>query len=308
MRPVQHQLDADESEDQRKPGGEVDQPVEQALDQEEQRPQAEQCERVGGEDDVDLLSDPEHRRDRIEREQDVCAADRDDGHEQGRHHPAAVEAGHELTADVLAADRQHPPGEANQQVVLDDRVDIAVPVELHCSDDKHKAEHQEHEREQLEQRRPEGDEDGAQKNSGNDPDCQHLVLVLLGNGERLHDDDEDEHVVDRKAPLDEVAGEVLAAVLPTRLSLEDDPERHRHREVEQRPGSRLPEPNRVRPQRCHHQVYAEQHHDQADHDRPAEGSDLQHANLRSHAHSASQSRHRRTNSVRASPILRPSFR
>jgi hypothetical protein len=47
---VQHQLDADEGEHDGKPGRQVHQPVEQPLDQKEQRPQAEQGERVGRED------------------------------------------------------------------------------------------------------------------------------------------------------------------------------------------------------------------------------------------------------------------
>ena len=74
---MQDQLDADEGEDQREAGGQVDQPVQQARDQEEQRAQAEQGERVGGEDDERLLGDAEDGRDRVEREQQVGAADRD---------------------------------------------------------------------------------------------------------------------------------------------------------------------------------------------------------------------------------------
>ena len=71
--PVQHELDADERQDQRQAGREVDEPVEQPGHQEEQRAQAEQRERVGREDDVRLLGHPEHRRDRVQREQDVGA-------------------------------------------------------------------------------------------------------------------------------------------------------------------------------------------------------------------------------------------
>ena len=42
---VQDQLDADEGEDRREPVGQVDEPVQQAVDEEEQLTQAEQRER-----------------------------------------------------------------------------------------------------------------------------------------------------------------------------------------------------------------------------------------------------------------------
>ena len=74
---VQHQLHADEGEDDRQAVGEVDQPLEQAADQEVQLAQAHQREGVGGEDDVRLLGEAEDRRDRVEREQQVGGADRD---------------------------------------------------------------------------------------------------------------------------------------------------------------------------------------------------------------------------------------
>ena len=55
---MEHQLDADEREDERQPGGEIDEPVQQAGDEEEQRAQAEQGEGVGGEDDERLAMMP----------------------------------------------------------------------------------------------------------------------------------------------------------------------------------------------------------------------------------------------------------
>jgi len=48
---VQDELDADEGEAQRQPGGEVDEAVEQARDEEVEGLQAKQREGVGGEDD-----------------------------------------------------------------------------------------------------------------------------------------------------------------------------------------------------------------------------------------------------------------
>ena len=55
---VQDQLDADEAEQDGQPVGEVDQPLEQAADEEVELPQAHQREDVGGEDQVGLLVRP----------------------------------------------------------------------------------------------------------------------------------------------------------------------------------------------------------------------------------------------------------
>ena len=58
MGPVQQELDADECQDQREAGGQVDEPVQEAGDEEVQGAQAQQCERVGGEDDERLPVTP----------------------------------------------------------------------------------------------------------------------------------------------------------------------------------------------------------------------------------------------------------
>ena len=71
--------------------------------------------------------------------------------------------------------------------------------------------------------------------------------MLLGDGERRHDHGEDEQVVDGEALLQEVASEVLRPVLPARPSREDEPERHRHGDVEDRPRNRVVGLHRVRP-------------------------------------------------------------
>ena len=63
---VDDELGADEGEDHREAVGQVDQPVEQAVDEEEQLPQAEQREGVGGEDQVGVLGQTEDRRDRVD--------------------------------------------------------------------------------------------------------------------------------------------------------------------------------------------------------------------------------------------------
>ncbi len=61
--PVQDQLDTDESRDPREPGRQVHQSVQQPFDQEVQRSETEQRERVGHEDDVGLVGDAEDRGD-----------------------------------------------------------------------------------------------------------------------------------------------------------------------------------------------------------------------------------------------------
>lgn len=65
--------------------------------------QAEQRERRGREHDVGALGEAINRRNRIEREQDVRAADDDHYQQHRRHHPATVDAGKQLVAVVFIA-------------------------------------------------------------------------------------------------------------------------------------------------------------------------------------------------------------
>ena len=74
-------------------------------DEEEQRAQPEQRERVGDEHDVGVLGDAEHRRDRVQREQQVGAADRDQHQEQRRENAPAPRPDDDLAAVVVAGDR-----------------------------------------------------------------------------------------------------------------------------------------------------------------------------------------------------------
>ncbi|GAA3068871.1 hypothetical protein GCM10020000_61640 [Streptomyces olivoverticillatus] len=87
---VQHELDADESEDHRQAVREVDQLPQQAADQEVQLPKAHERKGVGGEDDVRVLGEAEDRRYGVEREQHVGGADRQHDDEHRRHQPLAV--------------------------------------------------------------------------------------------------------------------------------------------------------------------------------------------------------------------------
>ena len=86
VRPVQHQLEPDEDQDERQPGRQVDQPVEQAVHEEEQGAQAQQGERVRDEHDVRLVGHAVHGGDRVQREQDVGGGDGDERDEQRRGH------------------------------------------------------------------------------------------------------------------------------------------------------------------------------------------------------------------------------
>src|SRR5947208_7136824 len=119
---VKDELHADEGEDQRQPGGEVDKTVEQAGDQEEQSPQAEQRERVGDEDDVGVPGDAEHGRDRVQREQQVGAADRHQNEDQRRQSPPSGGPGHELWAVGVAGERQQTASHVHEDVVFDVRL------------------------------------------------------------------------------------------------------------------------------------------------------------------------------------------
>ena len=241
MRPVQHELDADEGEDQRQAGREIDEPVQQPGDEEVERAQAEQREGVGGEDDEGLVGDAEDGGDRVQREQQVGGADRDQHDQQRRDEPPALVADRQRAAVVVVGDREALAGEPHQRVVLDLRLLVAMAEELHRREQQDQPEDQEHEREQLEQRGAEQDEDHPQDQRQHDPDDQDLLLVLVGHRERAHDDHEHEQVVDRQALLDDVAGEVLAAGLPPRDRPEDDAEADRDGDVEDRPQRRLAE-------------------------------------------------------------------
>ena len=129
-----------------------------------------------------------------------------------------------LARVVAVGERQPAPRGGDEDVVLHRRVLLAVAEELHRRGDQEQPEHEEHERERRQQRGAERDEDRAQDEREQDPDGEHLVLVLGGHRERAHDDHEHEQVVDRQALLDDVAGEVLAAELPAGDDAEHDAE------------------------------------------------------------------------------------
>ena len=269
-RPGRGRHHADERQDHRQPARQVHQPVEQPGHQEEQRPQAQQGERVGREDDVGLIGDAEHGRDRVHREQEVRAADGDEHDEQWRDHSPAAAAGDQPATGVGVADRQYPPRQANQRIVPDVGVLVMVAVQPHGRPEQQQSEDQEHEGEQRQEGRAQGDEDRSQGQGGDDAEDEHPLLVLAGHRERRHDDHEDEEVVEGQARFHDVAGEVLSAVSPPRPGGEDQAENARHRDVEHRPGGSLPVADSVRTYGGQEQVQGEQRQDHPDCQGPAE--------------------------------------
>ena len=144
---MQYELHADESEDQRETGRQVDQPVEEPGDEEVQRPQTEQGKGVRYEDDVGLLGHPVDGRGLVEREQEVRAPDGDEDEGQGRQHPPPVDASDEPAAVVLVREGKESPSGGDERVVLDGRILVAVAEQLDRREDQQGPEQQERERE-----------------------------------------------------------------------------------------------------------------------------------------------------------------
>ena len=71
-----------------------------------------------------------------------------------------------------------------------------------------------------------------------DPDREEPALLARRHGERREDERENEDVVDREAPLDQVAGEVLARRLRALPCAHHEREREAEREPEDAPERR----------------------------------------------------------------------
>jgi hypothetical protein len=241
------QLHADEAEDDRKPDVEVDEPVEQAAEQEVQLAQPHQGERVRAEDQERLLGQPEDGRDRVEREEEVGGADRQHHDQHRRDVPLAVDLREDLGAVVLLGDRDHPAHQPEHQVLLVALL-VLLPAEgqLVSGVEEERAEEVEDPLEPLDHRGAGGDEQAAQDERGEDAEEQHLVLVDRRHREGRHDDDEDEEVVDAEAVLGDVAGEELARVPPAGEEQDPEPEEDRENDVESHPPGGLADPDRMR--------------------------------------------------------------
>lgn len=184
--------------------------------------------------------------------------------------------GEDPATDEPVGDRQDPPGQTHHGVVIDLGVLVAVPEQLDRRVDQQQAEHEEHEGEQCQQRGSECDEHRPHGQGEHDAERQHLVLMLDRYREGRDDDDEDEEVVDGQALLHQVADEVLGAELAAVSQGEPHAEDQGHRDVEDRPRGRLPEPDAVRLQRGDGQVCGEQGHDDGDRDDPSGKADVEH--------------------------------
>jgi hypothetical protein len=180
VRGLEDELDADEAEDDGQADRQVDEAVEQPVEQEVQLPQAQQRERVGGEDDVRLLGQAEDRRDGVEREQDVGRADRDHDEQQRRGNALAVDAGDDLGAVVLARGRQDLLHELEQRVVADLRLLVAVTGELDRRVDEEGAEQEEHADEGLDEGRAHRDERASQTSASTMPNSRTLCWCSDG--------------------------------------------------------------------------------------------------------------------------------
>ena len=140
---LEDELQPDEREDHGEAGREVDEPVEQAGDQEEEGAQAEQGEGVGREHDVAVFGDAEDRGNRVEGEENVAGADGQQGEEQRRQRPSSIPVADDAAVVVVGGDRQEAWCEGDDLVVVDLRVGVAVPEELGGSGEQGDAEQQE---------------------------------------------------------------------------------------------------------------------------------------------------------------------
>ena len=218
--------------------------------------------------------------DRVEREQQVRGADGEQYQEHRCQHAAPAEARDDLAAVVPVGEGQPATGEGDEAVVLHRRVLVAVAEELHRGEQEQQPEQQEHEREGGQQGRAQRDEDRAQDQGEDDPEGQHPLLVLGRHRERRHDDHEDEEVVDRQALLDDVAGEVLGAVVPPGERPEDDAEADRHPDVEHRPGDGLAESHGVgAPSAGRREIEDEERDDERDRRRPGDKGHVEHGRI-----------------------------
>ncbi len=210
---VQDQLDADEAEDEGQAVLEVDEPVQEAVDEEVQLAKPHQGERRRGEHDVHVVGDAVDGGDGVEREEDVGAAD-GDHHQQHRGEDAlAVLDREQLVAVVVVGGAQEALGQPDDEVVGVVVAFLLRREEAPGGDDQDQPEQVERPREVVDDGHAEEDEPGAGEQREDDAEQQHLLLVLPRDGEAGHDDEEHEEVVDAERLLEDVALEVVDAHL-----------------------------------------------------------------------------------------------
>ena len=181
-------------------------------EQEVQRPQPEDRERVRREHDERVVGDREDRRDRVDRE-----------HRRRSSRPATSTASsgvatplaglaHEEALPVVLVGHRHDPAEqpAAPGSARGGSRRRACSAMLDAGEHEERAEDVDRSSGSARAAPRRGDEDRAEHERAEDAPEQHAVLVLAGHGEVREDQGEDEDVVDREALLDQVAGEVLA--------------------------------------------------------------------------------------------------
>jgi hypothetical protein len=104
---IEDELDPYEAEDHRQAEGKVDQPVQQAVQQEEHLPQAHEREGVRSDHKVGLLGQAEDGRDGVKCEHDVGEKDRHNHHGERGEHAPAVNPNDELPALIVSGGGQH---------------------------------------------------------------------------------------------------------------------------------------------------------------------------------------------------------
>ena len=207
------QLHADDAEHDRDRLVEVAEALDEPLDEDEQRAQAEQREHVARPDDQRVAGDREGGRDRVDGEGEIRRDDRRQAQEDRRDVALAVLAGEPVPGAEAVGDREDLAHAAHDEVAIG--VDVLPhalvdPVGEHEQQD---AEYVEHGVDLLDERRAAEDRQAAQDERGHDAPEQQPRAVLVGHAEVREQQDEDEEVVERQRALDEVDGDVVDAVL-----------------------------------------------------------------------------------------------
>ncbi len=126
VRPVQHELDADEAEDRGEPVLQVHQECQRALEHEVERSQTQEGEGVGGEDQVRIAGDAVDRRHGVDREHDVGGEHRDDHERQRGQNPPSAPSDAQPGTDVVVGDRPEPTDQTHDAQLRDLEVVVCV--------------------------------------------------------------------------------------------------------------------------------------------------------------------------------------
>ena len=214
-------LGPDEHEQDGERGLEVVEALDEVGDEEEQRAQPEQGERVGRVDDERVGRDREDRGHRVDGEEHVDGAEGEQRRRAHRHAP-----------------RGQPPAEALDQGLLA-AVLVAFLPQAPAGPDQERREREGDPAERMQRRRADEDEHAAQRERDQDPVGQQLRAALLGHAEGLEHDEEDEDVVERQRLLDEVARDEALGLALGAEEQQHAGEGQRERDPDDRPDRRV---------------------------------------------------------------------